>query len=48
MWPGPSCHHCGQSFPTPGALEQHVQTQHLGKGEGQPPVAGGPPKAITA
>lgn len=48
LWPGPSCHYCGQSFPTPGTLDQHVQTQHL-KGDTHPPAARGSPcKAITA
>ncbi|XP_070207847.1 sal-like protein 3 [Littorina saxatilis] len=29
MWATSSCHHCGQSFPGPSALEQHIQTHHL-------------------
>ena len=29
MWNTMSCQRCGQSFPNPAALEQHIQTQHL-------------------
>nr|KAG5712941.1 hypothetical protein BaRGS_021735 [Batillaria attramentaria] len=28
LWNRASCHHCGQGFPSTGALEQHIQAQH--------------------
>ncbi|PVD21166.1 hypothetical protein C0Q70_19333 [Pomacea canaliculata] len=29
LWNAASCHHCGQTFQTTAALEQHIQTKHL-------------------
>ena len=43
MWSASSCHHCGQSFPSTSALEQHIQSQHL-KNDSHPSGQ----KAITA